>query len=76
MTARTTFDGRPPPWVSTGKPATRDHVAPMMVGGWSRAQRRRIRAILLGLVQAYRTDADALASPEVHVVAMIDQAGL
>lgn len=60
-------------WRSTGKPADRDHVAPMMVAGWSPEQARRIRGILLTLLMSYPQDADLLATPEIGVVAMIDR---
>jgi hypothetical protein len=57
-----------------GKPATTDHAAPMMVAGWDQEQRRRIRGILMALA-LNRPQADLTGTPEMRVVAMIDQAG-
>lgn len=57
------------------RPTTRDHVAPAMVRGWDSEQRKRIRGILLTLLLGYPQDQDLLATPEIGVVAMIDQEG-
>ena len=60
---------------SRALPPTRtDHVAPMMVAGWSSAKRARIRGILLALLLGYPQDADLCDTPEMRVVTMIDRA--
>lgn len=51
-----------------------DRIARMLVAGWSPARRARIRAILLSLIVSYQNGAEAVTSPEMQVVALIDQA--
>lgn len=55
-----------------GKPAQRDSVAEDLVREWGPAMRRRCRGILLALTIGYDLE-EALASPEAHVVGLIDK---
>jgi hypothetical protein len=67
VTARHYQSSRPLP------PTRTDHVAPMMVEGWGREQRRRIRGILMALA-LNPPQAGLTGTPEMRVVAMIDRA--